>query len=185
MSQYLDLPYDRTLLSKNFNAKPEGTVVRKRSFLENYGIDVHTSTSVKKINYENKEVQLTNGQKVSYDSLLIATGTAPVVPPIPGANDIQQFTLRSHRDLENIRSTIVNNKLKNITIIGGGFIGLELSSALKLELKDKVNITILESQNTPLERILGPEIGKSIENFVQKNGVHIETSAKIKEIKSG
>jgi len=56
------------------------------------------------------------------------------------------------------------DKKKNITIIGGGFIGMEIASAIKLSIKD-ANITILETQTVPLQHVLGPKVGKVLQNL--------------------
>jgi NADPH-dependent 2,4-dienoyl-CoA reductase/sulfur reductase-like enzyme len=80
---------------------------------------------------------------------LIASGAETVVPKIVGADQVPQITLRTLADLEKIRSAI-KDTTKNITIVGAGFIGIELSSSLKAEYKDKVNVTLLDSQSAPL-----------------------------------
>lgn len=136
------------------------------------------------VNYSNKSVLLDDNNSIIYDKLLIATGCETHVPPIPGADKIKNLTLRNHEDLEHIREAIQSGKKKNVTIIGAGFIGVELSSALKMELKDKVNVTLVEGAKTPFERVFGEQVGKSLQSFIEKNGVKVLTGAKVKEIKS-
>lgn len=134
-------------------------MVRKGDFLTKYGIDVSTNAVVQQVNYKKKVVVLEDGTKVPYNKLLIASGCETLVPPIPGSENIEKLTLRNHNDLEKIREAVLNSNTKNVTIIGSSFIGVELSSALKLELKDKVNITLIESQKTPFSRVFGPQVG--------------------------
>lgn len=94
------------------------------------------------------------------------------------------FGLRGVDDYKSINEAVREQGVKNITIIGGGFIGMELASALKLALKDQVNITILESNETPLKHILGDRVGRMMQSLSEKNGIKVQTSSKIKEITS-
>ena len=61
---------------------------------------------------------------------------------------------------------------------------MELASALKMALKDQVNITILEATDTPLKHVLGDKVGKVLQKLSEKNGITIQTSSQIKEIVS-
>ena len=149
ISKEASLPYDRTALSKNLKANSENTAVRKADFYSEYGINIKNGESVQSINYAKKEVSLSDGSTVPYEKLLIASGAETVVPKIVGADQVPQITLRTLADLEKIRSAI-KDTTKNITIVGAGFIGIELSSSLKAEYKDKVNVTLLDSQSAPL-----------------------------------
>lgn len=80
---------------------------------------------------------------MSYDKLLIASGCVNKVPPIKGLDSVNYSTLRHFDDYQNINEAIRSNGAKNITIIGGGFIGMETASAIKLALKDQVNVTVI------------------------------------------
>jgi apoptosis-inducing factor 3 len=71
--------------------------------------------------------------------------------------------------------------VKNVTIIGGGFIGMELASSIRAALKD-LNVTVIEGQKTPLQHVLGEKVGKVLQNLSEKNGVNIITGAKVKGI---
>lgn len=149
------LPYDRTALSKNWKATAENSVIRKADFFETYGIDVRKGREVTEIDYVGRKVLLSDGSAVPYEKLLVASGAEPIVPPIVGAERIPQITLRNLGDLEKIRKA-VKDTTKNITIIGAGFIGIELSSSLKAEFKDKVNVTVVDSLEAPFARVFGP-----------------------------
>lgn len=72
-----------------------------------------------------------------------------------------QLALRNLGDLERIRAAVGSNP-KNITIIGAGFIGVELASTFKAAYKE-ANVTVVDSQATPFARVFGPEVGKSIQ----------------------
>ena len=75
--------------------------------------------------------------------------------------------------------------VKNVTIIGGGFIGIETASAIKMALKENINVTILEQGETPLQHVVGKDVGQVIQGLAGKNGVKVMTSVRIKNIQSG
>ena len=68
--------------------------------------------------------------------------------------------------------------MKSVTIIGAGFIGMEIASSIRAGLKD-LNVTVIEGQNTPLAHVLGDKVGKVLQNLSEKNGVNIITGAKV------
>lgn len=115
---------------------------------------------------------------------MIATGSNNRYAPIKGLDQVNFYGLRSVQDYKQINQAVRENGAKNITIIGGGFIGMELASALKMALKDQVNITILEATDTPLKQVLGDKVGKVLQTLSEKNGIKVQTSARIQEIQS-
>jgi NAD(P)H-nitrite reductase large subunit len=112
--------------------------------------------------------------------LLIASGSVNKYAPIKGLDQVKFFGLRGVDDYKSINEAVRQQGAKNITIIGGGFIGMELASALKMALKDQVNITILEANDTPLKHILGDKVGKVLQALSEKNGIKVQTSSVIK-----
>lgn len=71
-----------------------------------------------------------------------------------------------------------------MTIIGAGFIGMEVASAIKLTLKENINVTVVDSAGSPLERVVGKDIGEVLRKLAEKHGVKVITSASIGSIKS-
>lgn len=177
------LPYDRTLLSKGSDATKYPGPIRDQQWYERNGVEFVGETSVVGIDYAHKQVKTSN-LPVHYDKLLIATGSANRVPPIKGLDQVKYFGLRGVDDYKKINEAIREKGAKNITIIGAGFIGMELASAIKMALKDQVNITILEATDAPLKNVLGEKVGRVLQTLSEKNGIKIHTSALIKEIAS-
>lgn len=99
-------------------------------------------STVTNIDYANKSVAIEGKDSLSYDKLLIASGVRNRVPPISGLSNTKFYSLRSKQDYLNIHQAVVNAPNKNVTIIGGGFIGMEVASAIKLAYKD-ANVTVL------------------------------------------
>lgn len=91
------------------------------------------------------------------------------------------YTLRNKQDYTKINEALRAPGVKNVTIIGGGFIGMETASAIKLAFKD-ANVTVLEGQNAPLTHVLGEKVGTVLQRLSEKNGVKIITNAKISSI---
>jgi NADPH-dependent 2,4-dienoyl-CoA reductase/sulfur reductase-like enzyme len=90
-------------------------------------------------------------------------------------------SLRDITDFKSLANGVSKEGVKNVTIIGGGFIGMELASAVKLGYKE-ANVTVIESQAVPLTHVLGDRVGKVLQNLSEKNGVKIITNAKILRI---
>lgn len=92
---------------------------------------------------------------MAYDKLLIATGCVNRFPNIPGLSETTFNDLRNISDYEKINDAIRAEGVKNVTIIGAGFIGMEVASAIKLTLKDQVEVSIIDSAAAPLQGVVG------------------------------
>ena len=102
------------------------------SFLARFNVDVRVMNEVVSINRQDKSVTVKNlldgsEYQESYDFLLLSPGAGPVVPPIPGIDNPLTHSLRNIPDMDRIIKTIETNKVEHATVVGGGFIGLELS----------------------------------------------------------
>jgi len=99
-------------------------------FINQYNIEARVNNEVIGIDREHREVEvkdLRNGStyRESYDKLVLSPGAKPVVPPIPGIDKIQPFTLRNVVDIDRLKQYVDKIKPARITVIGGGFIGIE------------------------------------------------------------
>ncbi|KJY83960.1 CoA-disulfide reductase [Vibrio galatheae] len=104
------------------------------SFLARFNVDVRVMNEVVSIDRDNKTVTVKNlvddsEYTESYDFLLLSPGAGPVVPPIPGINNPLTHSLRNIPDMDRIIQTIQMNKPEHATVVGGGFIGLEMMEA--------------------------------------------------------
>lgn len=122
--------YDRVHLSDYFSGKTADDLsLVKPNFFKEYGITVHTGDKVEKINTDAQFVISAKGLKIKYDQLILATGSYPFVPPIPGSNRDRCFVYRTIEDLEDIVTAAKHSKVG--AVIGGGLLGLEAANALK------------------------------------------------------
>eukprot|EP00347_Sterkiella_histriomuscorum_P005226 403357410 len=176
------VPYDRTLLTKVL-ATGDATKfkLRDEAFLQNADIDVRLNSRVEGVNTIEKTLTLHDGTTLSYDKLCIATGTAPFRPRIPGIDQENVLVLRSAKDQEEIKRRA--ETAKKVVIIGGGFIGSESASGLKLKYKDAQSVDMVFLENFPMERVLGAEIGAYLASEHEKNGVTLHKNRKTMEFK--
>lgn len=105
------------------------------TFYDQYRVTVHTSTEAIEINRDKKEVvalhKKENKQRVyAYDSLILAQGGKPIIPPLPGVDQKNVFQLWTLSDMDAIHTFINTEKPKTAVVVGGGFIGLEMVEAL-------------------------------------------------------
>lgn len=119
-----------------------------------YGIDIRNFSEVLSIDTNAKTVSILNHitheeYDESYDDLIISTGAKAIKPSIPGLEDAKNvFTLRNIPDMDLIKAYIADNDVKSATVIGGGFIGLEMMENL-VELGLSVNLVEMAPQVMP------------------------------------
>lgn len=116
-----------------------------------------------------------------YDKLLIATGTTPFKPKIAGIDFDNVFALRTNLDQSAIKEKAKG--AKKIAIIGGGFIGSEVASSLKMEFKENVEINLISADNGIMTKVFGQEIGQLLVSEHEKAGVKVHQNKKAVEIK--
>lgn len=139
-----------------------------------YNIDVRISSEVIKIDKNKKTVIIKNHKteeeyKESYDTLVIATGSSPLKPPIPGINSPNIYTLWTIPDTDMIKTLIEQKSPKRAAIIGGGFIGLEMAENLS---KVGMQVTIIEMQNQVMSPI-DYEMAQLVHENIEINGVEL------------
>ena len=127
------------------------------SFLARFNVDVRVMNEVVSINRQDKTVTVKNlldgsEYQESYDFLLLSPGAGPVVPPIPGIDNPLTHSLRNIPDMDRIIKTIETNKVEHATVVGGGFIGLEMMEAFH-QLGVKTTLVEMADQvMTPIDR---------------------------------
>lgn len=149
-------------------------------FKTKYNVDIHIHHEVTAIDPTHKTVTVQNQETGvvivdHYDKLVLATGASAVIPPIPGANGKQVFVLRNINDMLRIKEFINIHKPTQVTIVGTGFIGLEVCENL---VQLGIAVTLIERlpQVTPG---LDSDVAVYVLHHLRKKGVHVilETSA--------
>ncbi|MFN3017591.1 FAD-dependent oxidoreductase [Vibrio coralliilyticus] len=139
------------------------------SFLARFNVDVRVMSEVISINRQTKTVTVKNlidnkDYNESYDFLLLSPGAAPIVPPIPGIENPLTHSLRNIPDMDRIIRTIEMNKPEHATVVGGGFIGLEMMEAFH---QRGIKTTLIEQANqvmTPVDKEMAGFIHEEIRN---------------------
>lgn len=161
------LPYDRPPLSKSSileEGEPDPIWLMDETIAAELKVTVRKSIEAKVIDPAAKTVALSDGTSQSYWKLLLATGAKPRKLSLPGGE--HALTLRNHEDTLELRKRFQPGK--NIVIIGGGFIGLELASSAA---KRGCTVTLVEAQPRILMRGVPEPIAKIIHDEHVKHGV--------------
>jgi 3-phenylpropionate/trans-cinnamate dioxygenase ferredoxin reductase component len=180
ISDEKEMPYQKPPLSKGFlqgKQTEDAILFRSINFYQNNDIDLRLGTKVCKIEPHDCQIVLENGEIISYNFLIIATGTSNRKLAIDGKIVENIYYLRNLIDAKIIEQKL--NDAQNIVVIGGGFIGLELA-ALSVE-KGK-NVTVIEAQNRLMERVLPAVVSNVFYETHQKNGVRVLLQTAIENI---
>lgn len=140
--------------------------MRSAEFYQQHDIELRLDCPVINVDINTKKVALTNGEILTYDALLIATGTQPRQLDVPGADLSNVFTLRSFADSDRILAAAQN--AQQAVVIGSSFIGMETAAGLT---QKGIKVTVVSPGSLPFERILGKEIGELFYKVHQENGV--------------
>ncbi|HFI0409318.1 TPA: FAD-dependent oxidoreductase [Streptococcus suis] len=152
---------------------------------QQYGLDVRNFSEVLEINPQSKSVTVLNHQTgeryvESYDQLIISTGAKAIVPPIVGIEEADNvFRLRNIPDMDQIKAYIVENQIATATVVGGGFIGLEMMENL-VELGIQVQLIEMAPQVMPTIDI---EMAQLIHSQMNIHGVNLILNDGLKEFR--
>ncbi|MFA1561076.1 FAD-dependent oxidoreductase [Aliivibrio fischeri] len=153
------------------------------SFLARFNVDVRVMNEVISINRSEKTITIKNlvdntEYQESYDFLLLSPGAGPIVPPIPGINNSLTFSLRNVPDMDRIIASIKDNKPQHATVVGGGFIGLEMMEAFH-QLGIKTTLLELADQvMTPVDREMAGFVHKEIKD----KGIDLRLGSALQEV---
>jgi apoptosis-inducing factor 3 len=170
-----EAPVDRPNLSKDYlagTAPEEWIPLRPPEFYRELEVDLVVGDEAVALDPPHHEVALKSGRRLTYGALLLAPGSEPVRLPIPGADLPHVRTLRT---LEDSRAIIrLAAQAKKVVIIGASFIGLEVAASLRHR---GLPVQVVAKEALPLERILGPEVGRFLQALHVEHGVtfHLQT----------
>lgn len=153
------------------------------SFLARFNVDVRTMNEVLRINRAAKTITVRNLLDQSeydenYDFLLLSPGAGPVIPPIPGIQNPLTHSLRNIPDMDKIIQTLQMNKPEHATVVGGGFIGLEMMEAFHhLGIKTTL-IEMADQVMTPADR----EMAGFAHAEIRAKGIDLRLGAALKSV---
>jgi 3-phenylpropionate/trans-cinnamate dioxygenase ferredoxin reductase subunit len=177
------LPYQRPPLSKGFlrGTEPfEAALVAPRDEYERLGVHLMLGRRVVKLEPEHKRIRLEGNEVIAYDRILITTGGRKRQMQFPGANREGVFDLRTVEDSERIQSAARAGR--RAVVIGLGFIGCEVAASVRML---GVEVTAIDPAQTPLFRVLGPEVGGVIAGLHQSHGVQLVLGEGVDRLEGG
>ena len=155
-------------------------VIRDAVFFRNVkNLEVRSGTEALEIDRAARSVRVRDlatrqESTLGYDKLVLATGATPVIPPIPGVDKGNVFTLHGVHDAEGIKRVLAERTAKDVVVVGGGLIGVEATEAL---VTHGCRVTIVEM----LPQILGMldwDMARLVENYMESKGVRILTGTR-------
>ncbi|MGF6704530.1 FAD-dependent oxidoreductase [Pseudomonas frederiksbergensis] len=172
--------YDRTVLSKFVIAgempPDEVPPLRDESFYREQRIE-QINSDVMGLDAANRTLRLADGQSLSYDAAVIATGGIPKTLSLPGADLPQVFVLRSKAQAQRILTSAKPGQ--RAVIVGDSFIALESASSLR---QYGLEVTVLARHAIPFEAHFGDAVGKAIRALHEANGVVFHTDGEAAQI---
>jgi len=177
--------YTRVKLPELISKKLEihNLIVFKEDWYESQNIKTRLNTKVKAINPEENHIIIEGeSDPISYDKLVLATGSYSNIPPIQNAKELVGkgvFTLRNIKDALTIQSYIETQNVKKAVIIGGGLLGLELAKQIK---DHDLDTTIVEFFPRLLPRQLDAESGVFLKEEIESMGIKVILDARTEEI---
>lgn len=177
------LPYH---IGQDIKERQDLLLQTPESFKSRFNVDVRVLNEVIKINKENKYLivknVLTNEEyKESYDKLILSPGSIPFVPPIEGLKNNLTYTLRNVPDMDKIIENIKRNKPKHATVVGGGFIGLEMVEAFH---NLGINVTLLEMADQVMTSV-DKEMAGFLHEEIRNKGVELKLSSALTKVEEG
>ena len=165
------LPYQRPPLSKAYllgKSDRTGLDLRAEGFYRQFGIEIAAERRAVRIDRDRKQVVLADGEVVSYDHLVLATGSRNRTLPIAGAELDGVMQLRSAQDSDALRHRLPG--LKRLVIVGAGFIGLEVAAVATAL---GVEVTVLEATSRPMSRALSEPMSDFFKTAHESSGVRL------------
>lgn len=171
------LPYGRPPLSKAFlkGADPTDTLsLRPQSFIDRYRIMLRTCVAVNAIDRERRRVSLADGEALTYDTLVLATGARNRPLPVSGADLEGVFALRGTDDAMRLRAALP--AARSVVVVGGGFLGLEVASTVA---SAGCAVTVVEAGS----RLMGRAVSLAISDYFlrrhEDNGVTVRLNESV------
>jgi len=178
-----DLPfYHRIRLTEYISGEiaEDDLVARKKEWYVNQNINLELMARITRAEHQEKVIITEDNRTLSYDRLLIATGSHSFIPPIKGSEKRGVFALRTIKDARDISAYA--GKIEDVVLIGGGLLGLEAGNALR---KLGKSVTVVEFFPRLLPRQLDVDGAKRLRGIMEEMGFSFRLDAKTGEITGG
>jgi len=174
------LAYDRVMLTSYFENGADALALTTPKAYDDLNVEYHINQKITAIDRAAKTVICADGESISYDKLVLATGSYPFVPPVPGKDQEHIHVYRTIDDLDLIAKSAQQSKVG--VVIGGGLLGLEAANAVKtLGLQTHV----VEFAPRLMAVQLDQGGGQLLQQKIESLGVQVHTDKNTKEIIKG
>ncbi|MGI8531933.1 MAG: NAD(P)/FAD-dependent oxidoreductase, partial [Geodermatophilaceae bacterium] len=174
------LPYERPPLSKDYlqgKAERSDAFVHAQDWYTDNDVDLRLATTVTTLDLAGGQVVTGAGDRIRFDTLLLCTGSTPRTLPVPGADLAGVHYLRTVEDSDRIRAAF--GESGDVVVIGAGWIGLEAAAAAR---EAGRRVTVLESAELPLLRVLGSEMAQVFADLHREHDVDLRFGVTVSEI---
>ncbi len=177
-----DLPYQRPPLSKEFlkTSDDPGLPLKGEAFFPANNITLRLGVRVERIDRQNRHIELSDGTWLSYDHLALATGARNRIPPIPGLDRQAILELRTLKDARALNERLA--ALRHATIIGGGFIGLEVAGLLQAR---GIDVDLVEATSVLMGRVLSSPMSAYFRSFHERLGTKLHFETLVQSVEHG
>src|SRR4051794_17514505 len=166
--------YDRIMLSPVLAGEKEfdAIIVHDDAWYARHNVDLRKGETITRIDRATKTVRTQSGNVCAYDDLIIATGSRPILIPVPGA---ELPGVLGFRDLDDVNAMLsAAARGGNAVVIGGGLLGLEAAAALAAR---GMKTTVVHLMPTLMERQLDPNAAYLLQKAIEKRGIEVLTEA--------
>lgn len=161
--------YDRVNLTRYLTASDQLSLrYESRQWYQDHGIDLHTGDSIVGIDRQQQHVQSKSGRIVDYDHLVLATGSRPFIPPIPGIDLEGVFAYRTIDDLQKIKTYA--GSCRRAIVLGGGLLGLEAAAALQ---SLHLSVSVVEMASVLMPRQLDNKGAEVLQKTIESKQVNV------------
>jgi 3-phenylpropionate/trans-cinnamate dioxygenase ferredoxin reductase subunit len=173
-------PYERPPLSKGYllgSQERDKAFVHDRPWYDKQNIELRTGLRAEELDPAAHTVTLGSGERLTYDKLLLTTGSVVRRLQVPGAELDGVHYLRRIEHSDTLRGVLVEGA--RVVIVGGGWIGLEVAAAARTH---GASVTLVEVDALPLRRVLGDEVAQIFADLHADRGVDLRLGAGVREI---
>jgi len=174
------LPYERPPLSKSVlkgDDDVETAFTHDKDWYTEQGVELRLGSPATSLDVEQHTVTLADGDELSYEHLLLATGSTPRALDVPGADLDGVLYLREMQESEALKARLTDGA--RIVIVGAGWIGLEVAAAAR---EAGCTVTIIEPQSAPLAGVMGEQVGGFFAQLHRAHGVELRLGEGVERI---
>ncbi|WP_195263551.1 FAD-dependent oxidoreductase [Clostridium sp. 1001275B_160808_H3] len=177
------LPYH---LSGIIDEADKLVLMSPEKFKAQYNIEARVNSEVISIDRKNKELEIKNAQtgeiyRENYDKLILSPGAKPIVPNIPGIENVNIFTIRNVVDIDRLNKFVKELNTKEVAVIGGGYIGVEVAENLR---EAGYEVSLIEA----MDQILKPfdyDMVQILHKEIYDNGINLIVGDKVSSFEEG